>query len=79
MYKELILNNDPKSIISETIRTLRTNLQFAAVDKKLKSILVTSSMPGEGKSFIASNLAVAFAQNGDRVLLVVCQVKVKVL
>ncbi len=75
MYKELILNNDPKSIISETIRTLRTNLQFAAVDKKLKSILVTSSMPGEGKSFIASNLAVAFAQNGDRVLLVDCDIR----
>lgn len=34
MYQELVLNNDPKSIISETIRTLRTNLQFASVDKK---------------------------------------------
>lgn len=75
MYKELVLNNDPKSIISETIRTLRTNLQFASVDKKLQTILITSSVPGEGKSFIASNLAVAFAQSGTRVLLVDCDIR----
>lgn len=75
MYKELVLNNDPKAIISETIRTLRTNLQFASVDKKIKTILITSSMPGEGKSFIASNLAVAFAQNGAKVLLVDCDIR----
>lgn len=75
MYQELILNNDPKSIISETIRTLRTNLQFASVDKRLHTILVTSSVPGEGKSFIAANLAVAFAQSGTRVLLVDCDIR----
>lgn len=75
MYKELVLNNDPKSVISETIRTLRTNLQFASVDKKLQTILITSSTPGEGKSFIASNLAVAFAQSGIRVLLVDCDIR----
>lgn len=75
MYKELVLNNDPKSIISETIRTLRTNLQFASVDKKLRTILITSSVPGEGKSFIAANLAVAFAQSGTRVLLVDCDIR----
>lgn len=75
MYKELVLNNDPKAIISETIRTLRTNLQFASVDKKLRTILITSSVPGEGKSFIAANLAVAFAQSGTRVLLVDCDIR----
>ena len=75
MYQELVLNNDPKSIISETIRTLRTNLQFTSVDKKLKTILITSSVPGEGKSFIAANLAVAFAQSGSRVLLVDCDIR----
>lgn len=75
MYKELVLNNDPKSIISETIRTLRTNLQFASVDKELKTILITSSMPGEGKSFIAANLATAFAQSGAKVLLVDCDIR----
>lgn len=75
MYQELVLNNDPKAIISETIRTLRTNLQFASVDKKLRTILITSSVPGEGKSFIAANLAVAFAQSGSRVLLVDCDIR----
>lgn len=75
MYQELVLNNDPKSIISETIRTLRTNLQFASVDKKIKTILITSSVPGEGKSFIAANLACAFAQSGSRVLLVDCDIR----
>lgn len=75
MHNELILNSDPKSTISETIRTLRTNLQFASVDKKLKSILITSSMPGEGKSFIASNLALAFAQTDKKVLLVDCDIR----
>ena len=75
MYNELVLNNDPKSTISETIRTLRTNLQFASIDKKLHSILITSSMPGEGKSFIAANLALAFAQNDKKVLLVDCDIR----
>ena len=75
MYNELVLNNDPKAIISETIRTLRTNLQFASVDKKIKSILITSSMPGEGKSFIAANLAIAFATSGSKVLLVDCDIR----
>ena len=75
MYNELVLNNDPKSVISETIRTLRTNLQFTAVDKKIKTILITSSMPGEGKSFIAANLALAFAQNDVKTLLVDCDIR----
>ena len=75
MKEELVLNSDPKAVISETIRTLRTNLQFASVDKKLQTILITSSMPGEGKSFIAANLACAFAQNGTKVLLVDCDIR----
>lgn len=75
MYSELVLNDDPKAVISETIRTLRTNLQFASVDKELHTILITSSMPGEGKSFIAANLAVAFAQSGSKVLLVDCDIR----
>lgn len=70
MKDELIVNNNPKSIISEGIKTLRTNLQFADLKKNMKTILFTSSLPGEGKSFIASNLAVAFAQNGSKTLIV---------
>lgn len=72
---ELVVYDNSKSIISEGIKTLRTNLQFSSVDKKLKSILVTSSIPGEGKSFTSANLATAFAQNGHKVLLVDCDMR----
>ncbi|MDD6223707.1 MAG: polysaccharide biosynthesis tyrosine autokinase [bacterium] len=75
MENELIINIDPKAHMSEAIRTLRTNLQFSSVDKKIQTILVTSSVPGEGKSFIAANLAVALANSGSRVLLVDCDIR----
>lgn len=68
--EELIVYNKPKSNISEDIRTIRTNLQFTSADNESKAILVTSSIPGEGKSFIGSNLAVAFAQAGESTLLI---------
>ena len=70
MKKELIVSRDPKSPISEIIRTLRTNLQFFSAKGKLKSLLVTSTMPSEGKSWVSSNLAIAFAQAGKRVILI---------
>lgn len=69
MKDELIVFSKPKSNISEDIRTIRTNLKFTANDEA-KVLLVTSSVPGEGKSFISSNLAAAFAQTGEKVLLV---------
>lgn len=72
---ELMVAKYPKSIVSENIKSLRTNLQFTAVDKNLKTILVTSTNAGEGKSFIASNLAVSFAQAEKRVLLVDCDLR----
>ena len=62
MKNELIVKNKPKSIISEDIRTIRTNLEFLLTDNESKTFMITSSVPGEGKSFISSNLAVAFAQ-----------------
>lgn len=61
---------DPKSPISEQYKTIRTNINFSAVDREIRSIMVTSSGPGEGKSTTAANLAVVFAQQGKRVLLV---------
>lgn len=70
MKKELIAHKDPKSPVSETFRTLRTNIQFMNSNKKLKTLLVTSTVPGEGKSWVSSNLAVAFAQAGKRVVLI---------
>lgn len=67
---ELVLSKYPKSVVSESIKTLRTNLEFSSVEKEIKTILITSSIPGEGKSFISSNLAISFAQAGKKVLLV---------
>lgn len=70
MRKELITYQDPKSPISEIFKTLRTNIQFMNAKGSLKTILVTSSMSGEGKSWVSSNLAVAFAQAGKKVIIV---------
>lgn len=69
MKDELIIYSRPKSNISEDIRTIRTNLQFTAAEES-KVLLVTSSIPGEGKSFISSNLAAAFAGSGEVTLLI---------
>lgn len=74
---EVLLNSpglisviNPKSIISEQFRVVRTNLEFAIVDKDLKSFLITSLVPDSGKSTISSNLAATFAAQRKRVLLV---------
>ena len=68
--KELIAQRDPKSPVSEVFRTLRTNIQFMSTNKKLKTLLITSTFPSEGKSWVASNLAVTFAQAGNKVILI---------
>ena len=70
MKDELVIYSRPKSNISEDIRTIRTNLQFTSSDNDAKVLLVTSSVPGEGKSFISSNLAAAFALTGESTLLI---------
>lgn len=70
MKKELIAQKNPKSPIAEMFRTLRTNIQFMNSKKELRTILITSTMPGEGKSWISSNLAITFAQAGKRVILI---------
>ena len=68
--KEIITFREPKSPISEVFRTLRTNIQFMNNKKEFKTILVTSTAPSEGKSWVSTNLAVAFAQAGKKVALV---------
>jgi len=68
--RRLITYEDPKSPVSESYRSLRTNITYASVDKKIKSILVTSPQPGEGKSTTVANLAIAFAQLRKRTLLI---------
>ncbi|PEJ59494.1 capsular biosynthesis protein [Bacillus sp. AFS002410] len=66
----LITLTNPKSPFAEQYRTVRTNIQFSSIDKKVKSILVTSSEPSEGKTTTIANLAVTYAQQGKKVLLV---------
>ena len=69
--RRLITYEDPKSPISESYRSLRTNISYAStVDKKIKSLLISSSQPGEGKSTTTANLAIAFAQLRKKTLLV---------
>ena len=72
---ELVVEEQPNAAASESIRNLRTNLQFSSIDKTLKTVLVTSSVPSDGKSFISANLAVSFAQAGKKVLLVDCDLR----
>jgi non-specific protein-tyrosine kinase len=60
----------PRSSVAEAYRTLRTNIEFASVDAPIRTLLVTSSISGEGKTVTAANLALVFAQAGRRVLLV---------
>lgn len=67
--KRVYVSDNPLSPITEAFRTLRTNLEFAGVDKPLKSLLITSTAPGEGKSTIASNLAAVIAQGERKVIL----------
>nr|WP_246055411.1 CpsD/CapB family tyrosine-protein kinase [Pseudalkalibacillus caeni] len=68
--RSLITYKNPKSPIAEQFRTIRTNIQFASIDEEMKSIMVTSAGPGEGKSTTAANLAIVLTQQGKRVLLV---------
>ncbi len=66
----LITHFDPKSPVSEAYRTLRTNIQFSNVEKKIRTILITSSGPKEGKSTTIANLAITLAQMGQRTVLI---------
>ena len=67
---ELAILSNSQSIATEAYRVLRTNLQFAAIDHPLRTLLVTSPAPGEGKSITTANLAAALAQAGRKVILV---------
>jgi non-specific protein-tyrosine kinase len=60
----------PRSPVAEAFRSLRTNLEFSSVDKPLRSLMITSASPNEGKTTVAVNLAAIVAQGGKRVVLV---------
>ena len=68
--KPLLTQSGPQSPRAESFRQLRTNLQFANVSGQARTVVVTSSLPGEGKSTTATNLAIALAQSGQTVCLV---------
>jgi len=68
--RKLITDVNPKSVVAEQFRTIRTNINFSMPDAEIQTILFTSSSPGDGKSTVAANTAVVFAQEGKRVLLV---------
>lgn len=70
-----ITSKMPKSISAEAYRSLRTSIKFSSVDKPIKTIVVTSSIPGEGKSTISGNLAITLSQSGARVLLIDCDLR----
>ena len=75
MLINLITLKNPKSRTSEAFRTLRTNIQFSSLDKELRSIVVTSSGSGEGKSTVMANLAITMAESGKKVILVDCDLR----
>lgn len=68
--KQGLIDLDPKSQCAEGFKSLRTNLQFMNGSEGLKSVLITSALPGAGKSWVATNLAITFARGGYRTILV---------
>ena len=70
MKNEIVVVENPKSPEAEMFRNLRTNIQFMNADSEKKVMLVTSTVPGEGKSYVSANLAAAFAQIDKKVLIV---------
>ena len=70
-----VMEKAPKSIDAEAYRSLRSNIEYSSFDDEYRVIVVTSSVPGEGKSTTAGNLAIALAQSGNKVLLVDCDMR----
>ncbi|MFL0268822.1 CpsD/CapB family tyrosine-protein kinase [Candidatus Clostridium radicumherbarum] len=75
MLNDMISIKNPKSHAAEAFRTLRTNIQFSSLDEELKTLVITSTQPGEGKSTVISNLGITMAQSGKKVLLIDCDLR----
>ncbi|MCE5221480.1 MAG: CpsD/CapB family tyrosine-protein kinase [Clostridium sp.] len=75
VHAGFIVEDKPKSIVAETYRTLRTNIQYSSFDKEIKTIAVTSAEMAEGKSTVAGNIALSFAQGEKKVILVDCDLR----
>lgn len=70
-----LLTNDVPFAYKEAYKTMRTNLSFASITKQYKKLIITSSIPGEGKSTVAINLAFALAESEAKVLLIDCDLR----
>lgn len=77
-YPDVIVINTPRSEISELYRMMQSNLKFISSDRLLKTIVITSAVPQEGKSTIAANLAATIAQLGRKVLLIDANMRVPI-
>ena len=75
MEKATVVINDSDRLVSEAFRSLYAGLRLKEESKGAKCLLVTSTLPGEGKSFIVSNLALAFAAHGERTLIIDCDLR----
>lgn len=65
----------PKSISVEAYNSIRTSIKYASIDKKVKTIVITSSVPGEGKSTVVGNIGMSLAKDGSRVLIIDCDLR----
>ncbi|HEX3854029.1 MAG TPA: polysaccharide biosynthesis tyrosine autokinase [Polyangiaceae bacterium] len=75
MATELLVHTHPKSVVAEAARAIRTNLMFMSPDNPYRCLLVTSAGPAEGKTTVATSIAIAIAQTGQRVCLVDCDLR----
>lgn len=75
MIEELELLSNPKSRVAEAVKTIRTNLEFSSIDDMSNKIMLTSTAPGEGKSFITACLAQSYAVAGKKVLIIDCDLR----
>ncbi|PRR84073.1 CpsD/CapB family tyrosine-protein kinase [Clostridium vincentii] len=69
------LEEKPKSIASEAYRSIRTNIQYSSLDNEIRSMVVTSTEPGEGKTITVCNLAFAFAQSEKKTIIIDCDLR----
>ncbi len=72
---ECVVHDQPLSGFAEAARTIRTNLLFTNPDRPFRKLLVSSAVPSEGKTMVASSIAIAFAQRGQRVCIVDCDLR----
>jgi len=73
--RQHFFGDDNNSLVSEAFRVLRSNLYFLSEEKENKTVVFTSSIPGEGKTTVASNYALSMAMNGSKVLLIDCDLR----